>query len=242
MRAGQFTEQHRWAEAEAADNAVMAAAPVSDAEAVREYSVFLWAVGRAMEATEVWERVRQKDPLSLAVSYAFQVSLCIADRMEEFQAEYQRSKGLAGDHGPVDLLAALCRTSRTDAEQPVAKTQLRQLLQHSGNPLYQSIADKLDNAEAARSEMRKHLGNPSIAAIAFDLGEKDLVLDSLRRSYVDLPGTNIGLIWITSRNGLRADPRFKVLLHDLGLVDYFRSSGKWGDFCKPVGADDFECH
>jgi hypothetical protein len=26
------------------------------------------------------------------------------------------------------------------------------------------------------------------------------------------------------------------------FVDYFRASGNWGDFCKPVGKDDFECH
>jgi hypothetical protein len=41
---------------------------------------------------------------------------------------------------------------------------------------------------------------------------------------------------------MHADPRFKSILRDLGLVDYFRSSGRWGDFCKPVGQDDFECH
>ena len=41
---------------------------------------------------------------------------------------------------------------------------------------------------------------------------------------------------------LRTDPRFKVIVRDLGLVDYWRASDKWGDFCKPSGKDDFECH
>ena len=27
-----------------------------------------------------------------------------------------------------------------------------------------------------------------------------------------------------------------------GLADYWRQSGKWPDFCGPVGEDDFECH
>ena len=34
----------------------------------------------------------------------------------------------------------------------------------------------------------------------------------------------------------------KQVLRDLGLVDYFRASGKWPDICKPAGKDDFECH
>ncbi len=42
--------------------------------------------------------------------------------------------------------------------------------------------------------------------------------------------------------GLRADPRFKEIVRDVGLVDYWRASGNWGDYCKPVGNDDFECH
>jgi hypothetical protein len=30
-------------------------------------------------------------------------------------------------------------------------------------------------------------------------------------------------------------------VRELGLVDYWRASGKWGDFARPVGTDDFEC-
>lgn len=184
MRARQLTENHRWADAEAASNAALAAAPVSEVEAVEAYSIFLWTVGRATEATEVGERVRQRDPLSLGLSYLLQISLCMSDRMEDYQAEYQRSKGLAGDHVEIDRLAATC---------------------------HRTVA-------------------------------LDSTLDSLHQNYVVQNGTNIGIIWILSKNGLRTNPRFKGLLRDLGLVEYFRASGKWGDFCKPVGTDDFECH
>jgi TolB-like protein len=180
MRVRQFTEQHRWADAEVSAIATLGAAPVSEVEAIHEYSVFLWPVGRATEATEVWERARESDPLSLRVSYDLQVSLCMSDRMEEFQAENQRSKALAGDHAPVLQLAALCHSTVT--------------------------------------------------------------MDWLLRYVVERNATNIGIIWLASKNGLRADPRFKDLLRALGLVQYFRASRKWGDFCKPVGTEDFECH
>jgi hypothetical protein len=31
------------------------------------------------------------------------------------------------------------------------------------------------------------------------------------------------------------------MLIEGGIVDYWRQSGRWRDFCRPVGADDFEC-
>ena len=40
---------------------------------------------------------------------------------------------------------------------------------------------------------------------------------------------------------LRSHPEFKKLLVEMGVVDYWRQTGKWGDGCKPVGADDFQC-
>jgi DNA-binding winged helix-turn-helix (wHTH) protein len=32
-----------------------------------------------------------------------------------------------------------------------------------------------------------------------------------------------------------------LIVRDLGLVDYWRASGNWNDFCRPLGKDDFDC-
>jgi len=40
---------------------------------------------------------------------------------------------------------------------------------------------------------------------------------------------------------LRKTERFRAHLRNIGLVDYWRARG-WPDFCKPVGANDFECN
>ena len=51
------------------------------------------------------------------------------------------------------------------------------------------------------------------------------------------------MIWRPYRNPLRSDARFKDILRDLGLVDYFHDSGNWGDYCRPIsGGADFECN
>jgi hypothetical protein len=36
------------------------------------------------------------------------------------------------------------------------------------------------------------------------------------------------------------DPRFKDIVRDVGLVEYWRKSGNWGNFARPLGDDDFE--
>jgi len=39
---------------------------------------------------------------------------------------------------------------------------------------------------------------------------------------------------------VRNTERFKTLVRNAGMVDYWRARG-WPDFCKPVGANDFAC-
>ncbi|MCH8336826.1 MAG: hypothetical protein IIC61_13190 [Proteobacteria bacterium] len=48
-------------------------------------------------------------------------------------------------------------------------------------------------------------------------------------------------IWRPIHKEMRRLPGFKDLVQNVGLVDYWRSTGNWGDFCKPIGDDDFEC-
>jgi hypothetical protein len=40
---------------------------------------------------------------------------------------------------------------------------------------------------------------------------------------------------------MRQLPAFKELAKELGLVRYWRTTGQWGDFARPLGDDDFEC-
>ena len=48
-------------------------------------------------------------------------------------------------------------------------------------------------------------------------------------------------LWLAPYSSLRAHPEFKKLLIETGLAAYWRQTGKWGDGCKPVDADDFQC-
>lgn len=48
-------------------------------------------------------------------------------------------------------------------------------------------------------------------------------------------------LWLPDLAPVRKTVRFKALMRNAGLVDYWRERG-WPDLCRPVGADDFECN
>jgi hypothetical protein len=79
-----------------------------------------------------------------------------------------------------------------------------------------------------------------IAVFASYFGEHELALQAWKELIGSAPGL-IYLIWRPIHKGMRQLQGFKDLVREWGLVDYWRKSGKWGDFCHPVGEDDFEC-
>jgi hypothetical protein len=54
-------------------------------------------------------------------------------------------------------------------------------------------------------------------------------------------GMFVPAIWFPDLARYRKSPEFEQLARDLKLYDYWRATGNWGDHCRPVGADDFEC-
>jgi len=253
IEANALVEARRWMEAEPAIASARAAGAIFREDTMGVETFLLLATGRFREALPRIQRQIAEDPLSLNASYGWQIMLTLASRDDEADAEYLRSRSLTGERGFVDVLA-LWRLLTRPSEPAALRAQFELTARTGGRPfdrLAAELADELDDREAALATLHRLYADPAmqtasgmlwLAGFADHFNDTDLALSALRRSYVDLGGTNIGMLWRPMSNPLRADPRFKDIVRDLGLVDYFRASGNWGDFCRPLpGGDDFEC-
>ncbi len=249
LRANQFFDQRRWAEAEAAAEAALTGAPASEADGARTYGHYLINVGRLSEAIPYWERARRMDPLSLLVSSTVQAALDFSGRRAEADAEYERSKDLSGDRDMAENQALFRTLAAGDA--PAAKNLARRCMTYetvrvAGLEDLPEIFDqpermlvRLHDAEAD-SANQDAIPQYRIALWAAWHGDSALATAALRRYALDLHSPRIGGIWHPILSSARRTPEFKEIVRDLGLVDYWRRSGKWGDFARPLGDDDFE--
>jgi TolB-like protein len=245
----QLLGQRKWLEAEAAV-----------AKARVDFPGIRWggpegAAGQISEQVPLVERERDADPLSLATSFSMQLTYYFAGRLADAWKQFQRSKSLEGDHENSDIHAIYILQAMQDPDPALLRAQRDRYLQllgtsHRGMRIFLEQLQRND-LPAARTSLHKLFDDPeeqnpfdmiTIAMFADYLGDKDLALSASRKGWVDMKGGNLIFIWMPSRSGFRSDPRFKDLARDLGFVDYWRGTGKWGDFCKPVGKDDFECH
>jgi len=102
----------------------------------------------------------------------------------------------------------------------------------------------MEDTEAALSELKEMSKDPDISPFtrmflghsASGLGDAEFAFEKFRESGIDESA-----VWHPIHRAIRQLPAFKAYVRDSGLYDYWRASGKWGDFCHPVGEDDFEC-
>lgn len=74
-------------------------------------------------------------------------------------------------------------------------------------------------------------GEGSAIAMLAVLGDRDAAFKQARLYLVRDSFANSSFLFWPNLGAFRADPRFMKLAADIGLVDYWRSAGKWPDFC-----------
>jgi TolB-like protein len=212
--------------------------------------LILASVGRVDEAIVSARQNREVDPLSLSASTFLQRLLTIAGHYDEADREYVRSRDLRGDRAAVEDFAIRRAWARGAGLDEIRACMQRYLAHDSvPTPVQHELLELLEQPEAARLRLRRASEEAAyrdptrqfrLALWAAQFGDVDLALVALRHAYVDMRSWIVDLIWMPTFGPVRKDSRFKDLLRDLQIVDYWRSTGKWGDFVRATGSLDFE--
>ena len=237
--------EYQWAEAEEKFARARAAATGSQNPWACS-GCFALTVGRTDDALMFLQQAQGADPLFaanvLTISYAHE----IRGEFDLADADNEAARNLDGAEPSVSFRRMFLGFSRRDP----AIIRVSDVPGTSWNALHQQLSAELDRPEKALADLRAvlkdrrtgiHSGwgiKPAIWAAY--LGDPRLAFELIHRVSLDTTFTRI--IWAPFFSDMRRLPEFKALMTELKLVDFWRATGKWGDFCKPVGADDFECH
>jgi hypothetical protein len=107
----------------------------------------------------------------------------------------------------------------------------------------------LDSPEEAKTELHRFYQDPAynnpfirnvMSVLSSYFGDYELAL-KIHQELFQSKSFVVYSIWRPIHKPMRLLPGFKDLVRELGLVDYWRTTGNWGDFCRPLGEGDFEC-
>lgn len=220
-----------------------ASAGSADAELGR----LLMRIGRAREALGYLERARDAEPLDTNASLFLAEGYGNAGDLKAALAEYDRGLKFAPQHPLFVGSAVLAALATGDAAEIERRAAIAARVEPTAGALNGDFARFVSDNAGLRTAVANAWSNASnqaglrglaVAHWAAYAGDTKLALEALHLQ----PSLIVTYaIWRPVMASVRADPGFKDLVRDRGLVDYWRKSGNWGDFCRPLNADDFEC-
>ncbi len=148
-----------------------------------------------------------------------------------------------------------CFGCGTRATMARIKAQFRRFLDSNSqvfpSPVLSAVFEAIDRPADARALIRHAFDDPAyqdsthmmlLSWYAARFGDTELANAALRRCHIEMNGLHLKAIWFPFLRNVRKTPAFKQFVRDLGIYDYWRASGQWGDFARPVGEDDFEIY
>ena len=141
--------------------------------------------------------------------------------------------------------------ARRDAPHDV-QAQFRRYLDNQSVPMpvLHEVFEVFDEPEAAVGLRRRAAREPMyrgatrqwhLAVWIAHYEDTDAALSALRKSQMVHSGAEASWLWLPVLSKVRRQTRFKKLVTELGLVHYWRATGNWGRFARPLSGGDFEC-
>jgi TolB-like protein/DNA-binding winged helix-turn-helix (wHTH) protein len=210
-------------------------------------AALLREVGRLRDALPYAQRALALDPLSppktdnLVWSYATLGEMAaaqeLADQMRSRWPNHHNTRGgrlhmLAFYGAPADAIAVLNDPTQRPADvapQTLAVWRTFVEAKQSGDP---GLSARTARSIASAADAG-HI-DPGIAAMMLSsLGDVDLAFGQADKAGKPLKSQDDdpSFLFTPPAAAMRRDPRFMPLAARLGLVDYWRGTGKWPDFC-----------
>jgi TolB-like protein len=210
--------------------------------------VLLLSTDQPRQAATLLEELKATDPLSSTASLFLGEAYANSGNLAAAIAEQDRGMQLENQVSvvrPSALITALATGDRKLIEKRLA---LATGDASFGIDLTAEMSPYLDRPEEGLRVLRRIAAQKphpiligGIALWAGYFGDTKLALEMLRDPTQSISRSNQALnYWRPIMHNVRRQPGFKDLLREAGLVDYWREFG-WGEHCKPVGKDDFEC-
>jgi adenylate cyclase len=246
-RANLLELRRDWVGAEQANAKSRELAPKSMREPAISRANQLGIVGRPSEGLPFAYEANRIEPLT--PNFGIQNLAMLAGRFEEAELAYERGKDLPRFEAIDELFAAFRMMSV--GEHARAKERFAAGFKPivAQFPTLADIIEAFDEPAAARAKVveaidaldAKLVGRaPMLARFAVYFGETEKALDALRRAAPHILGVQITNIWDPGLAPVRKLAGFKDVVRELNLVTYWRTTGQWGEFARPVGDDDFE--
>jgi len=210
-------------------------------------AVFLLSVGRANDAAAEFETYLHVDPLFLPPMYVG--TLDSLRRYDESEARQGRMRELGLANEITEAQGLMRSLVRDDAETVRRKLDILLSASPNPSPVTRSMADEFDRPEAVVAMLHAAFDDPRnqstqdmmrLAVFAAYYGEDELALRCQRRAYFGF-GPQLPMhLWHPIFVRTRQTAEFKQIVRELGIAGYWRKTGQWGDFARPLGDDDFE--
>lgn len=252
VAAAQAHARHReWGQAEESFKKAIGLSP-ADYEANQFYGLFLLNVGRPRDAIAHFQQAARTESLLLDPVIGVAVAHELHGELDSALQEYERGADLSGNNAIRQLVGAVLGMEMGDRalmEKTLEKANAAVGLSANSRLLNSTMLRLLDAPEDAKAALHAFYEDPvfgvpvnrlGIAVWASYFDDPELALMIYREVFEPGPG-QVWAIWRPIAKAVRRQPGFKELVRDLGLVDYWRSTGNWGQFCLPVGHADFEC-
>lgn len=193
---------------------------------------------------------REIDPFGLSTAENNQFQAHMIGRDDIAAAEYERSRSIPGGPGLGDIYAFLRAFKAGDRAK--ARERFKAVIDFLPARVeeFDAVHEHFNDDARVRAILNGARVNPAnqdptrlvmIAKLLAIYGDPAGAADALNRHFLKAGGTWWQELWMPEHAATRREPAFREIMRGMGYERFFRESGEWNDFCRPLSETEFEC-